>query len=675
MKIRSTIGTLATLLLAALPVGWAQGGWEMRVCADPQNYPASSQEREGYDNRIAAILADELGADLEFVWTRANDNMVQSFLRPGECDLILGVNDGALELLTTVPYYRTPYVFVYRQGSPFEVRSLEDDVLRELRISTYPDSVPDRALRAAGLERNVTVHRPVAGASRTDRLTPIMDALLAGEVDVAIVYGPEASAFAQQHPDPLTIVPVSPEITLSGRQLFRTWVIGVRPGDEALRDRLDIALARRWDDIRAVFAEYGVPLASLPQPQVPRLHRPETVRIGAVLPMKTGNPAPTDTIGEAARIGAILADDLVGREVERTGIPLEVLLASAPDEGAAVRAARRLIGTEGVTALVGGLGDAQARALSRVAEEEGVLFFNIGSPADDLRGEACRRTTFHVEASAAMYLDALVGWFAHSGRRRWFLVHEATAEGEALYQRARSAVAATGGDAAVVGRAEVEPGRFTYTDDLDRVREAAPDVVLLLLPPDAQELFLAQYRFAGLEPPVTGLPFTLMQSRDYLVRLQQVLPDERSFHAALWETTLDEGGAGELNERFTSRSGEPMDPVGWAAYAAVKIAYQAVAAAGTQDPSALIRYLESPEATFDVQKGVEVSFRPWDHQLSQPLYLVSVDPEVEWGALIADKLAFADLVGDLPALYLPDVDPTLGPARLGDGPDASRCRF
>ena len=668
--------TILAVIVTVSQVAQGQGEWEMRVCADPHNIPISGQDQEGFDNRIAEIIANELQAELTYVWTPSGADMVRRHLRTGECDLIMGVAEGAEGLLNTVAYYRTPYVFVYREDSGLELHSLDDDVLKELKIGTYPFGVPHNALVKLDLAENVVLQRPVTQAGRPDYSTPLIQAVLEGEVDLAIAYGPEAGYFAEQHPGILKLVPVSPEITPSGSQMFQILTIGVRPGDVALRDRLNIALAQRWDDIQAVFNEYGIPLQPLPKPIASEPGSGELIRVGAVLPMATGNPATTDTIAEAARIGALMAEDLVGREATATGTTLEILLANSPSKEAAIRAAERLVTTEGVVALVGGLGEGQARALSDVAEERGALFFNVGSTDDSLRGEACRRNSFHVEASTAMYLDALTGWFSDLGHRRWFLLYEESEEGKALYERAMSAITQGNGEAQEVDSAGLAPGPGAYQDELDQIRDVAPDIILLLLDPEDQEFFLSQYEHEGLDFPVSGFPFPIMQTREFLTRLRQVAPRAGTGHrAALWETTLETNGADELNDLFISRSGEPMDPSGWATYAAIKMLYKAVESTGTQETSALVNFLESPEAVFDVSKGPGTSFRPWDHQLRQPLYLIGIDPEAEWGMPVYARVAIADVVGQVPALHLPEANPIEQLDRLGDGSDESRCSF
>jgi ABC transporter substrate binding protein (PQQ-dependent alcohol dehydrogenase system) len=671
---RSILATTLLFMITLTQGVTAQGSWEMRVCAHSDNYPISSRDRPGFENRVAEILASELEAELSYVWTEIDARAVREHLRPGECDLMMGVGEGAGDLLNTVAYYRAPYVFVSRQDSDFGVDSLDDEVLKQLSITTYPNSVLHTALSRYGLADNLVLPSLSRLTDATERVAAVLQPVIEGDVDVAVVYGPEAAGFAEQHPEELNIVPVSPEIVPPLLPMFRTVTIGVRPGDEALRDRLNIALASRWEEILSVFEEYGVPVLPLSKPAVPPPPQAELVRIGAVLPIPTGNRAMTDTLGEAARVGALVAENLVVSVGADASSPtLDVLLASAPSEEAAVRAAERLAVTENVVGFLGGFGEGVARSLSEVAEERAVLFFNIGSIESELRQEECGRNTFHVEASARMYLDGLAGWFASEGGERWFIVHEASEQGTTLYEQAVRALEEVGAE--VVGEFGAQPGPRAYNEQFDQIREAEADVLLLLQDPEDQEFFLSQLAFAELDMSVTGFPHPVMQTRAFITRLRQVTSPAGRHWAMLWETTLEANGADELNQSFMSRSGEPMDSSAWAAYAAVKILYQAVLVSGTQEPASLVEYLESSDATFDIHKGSGVSFRDWNHQLEQPLYLVRIDPEAEWGLEVSKRAALAELVGELPELYLPDLEPAERLERLGEGREESSCRF
>lgn len=243
--------------------------WEMRVCADPNNLPFSNNKAEGFDNRIAAILAQDLHARLTYLWWPQGLSMVRDQLRKGECDLIIGVVDGYQGLLTTLAYYQSPYVFVYRASSPFDIESLDDSVLQKLRIGVEVPGVPPHvALVNRGLLKNVVVSLAHGAYTDPNPRSPIVEAVTNGEVDVAIVWGPIAGYFAKRYPDQLKLVPVYPEIDPPFLLMTYAMTIAVRPGDEALRDRLNIALARRWHEIQAVLEEYSVPLDPLPEPEV-----------------------------------------------------------------------------------------------------------------------------------------------------------------------------------------------------------------------------------------------------------------------------------------------------------------------------------------------------------------------------------------------------------------------
>jgi ABC-type branched-subunit amino acid transport system substrate-binding protein len=93
-----------------------------------------------------------------------------------------------------------------------------------------------------------------------------------------------------------------------------------------------------------------------------------------------------------------------------------------------------------------------------------------------------------------------------------------------------------------------------------------------------------------------------------------------------------------------------MDPSGWAAYAAVKIAYQAVTSAGARDPATLIGYLEQPDSRFDLGKGASLGFDAQTHELVQPLYVVGIDPSAEWGPQLSRRVGLSSLVAELPPL-------------------------
>ncbi|SNR69991.1 transporter substrate-binding domain-containing protein [Paracoccus sediminis] len=263
---RASVLAAASLVLAG-PAG--AGSWELRVCADSDGLPFSNSAGEGFDNRIAAILAEELDADLTWVWLSDTRGRIrQRMIQAGECDMIMGVIDGQPGYLTSHAYYRTGYVFLYPQDAPFRVASLDDPALRDLTIGVSGDSTrmvpPSLALANRGILTNQIhfSHKPIDGAP----FPPVLEALEKGEVDLAIVWGPVAGAYAAQKGG-LTLAPVTPEIDMPFIPMVASIAIGFRPEDEGLRDDVDRALAQSWDRTRAVLRDANVPLTDLPRPQ------------------------------------------------------------------------------------------------------------------------------------------------------------------------------------------------------------------------------------------------------------------------------------------------------------------------------------------------------------------------------------------------------------------------
>lgn len=398
------------------------------------------------------------------------------------------------------------------------------------------------------------------------------------------------------------------------------------------------------------------------------------LRIGVVVPPKTGltpiRAATYQVAGEAAYKGAMMAHEEFSAIAEMLGGQLEVLLASAPTAEAAGRAAERLVALDRVFGLIGGFGKDACVAIGEVAERHRVPFVNIGCPSDELRGKGCRRYTFHFEASAAMYLDALADWFVREGVRRWFIVSVSSDEGELLLRRARKALLQRHWGGQEAGHAAVAPGESEFRPVIERIGRARPDMVLLLLDAVAQLDFLGAYEASGLRFPVTGFPEPVAQTRTFYAACRATAPRAGSgYRAALWEARLDNYGGRELNARFRERWGVPMDPPAWAAWEAVKLLWEAASFAGTTQGPALVEFLEDPESTFDVHKGIGVSFRPWDHQLRQTIFLVKVREQA------SDPWDLVSLVGELPSIHRPGFAPNEMLDQIGDLQRDSACRW
>ena len=236
------------------------------MCADPENLPFSNQKLEGFENKIAELLAKEFGATLSYVWWGQRQgfirNTMNATLKEARCDVVIGVPVGYDQVQTTKPYYRSTYVFVYPKRPGLQIKSLDDPILKKLKIGVhllgddYTNPPPVHELAKRGVVDNVVGFNTFYSAENPPNR--IIDAVAAGKVDVAIVWGPAAGYFVKRQSVPLEVVAVP-----SGKtDLPFAFEIsmGVRPGDNTLKAQLEMALDRRQAEIQKILSAYGVPL-------------------------------------------------------------------------------------------------------------------------------------------------------------------------------------------------------------------------------------------------------------------------------------------------------------------------------------------------------------------------------------------------------------------------------
>ena len=238
----------------------------LRVCADPNNLPYSNARLEGFENRLAAVIATEIGRDTAWVWFPQRRGFARQTLRAGRCDLIAGVPSSYELALTTAPYYRSTYVFVTRDDRDLDVASLDDARLRELRIGLhtigddYANGPAAEALARRGIIDNVVGYSIYGDYSQETPPARLIEAVARGEVDVAIAWGPIAGWSAQRSEIPLRLEPVTPQIDPPFTPFVYDMSMAVRRGEDSLKVAIEKALERRKPEIDALLAEYGVPL-------------------------------------------------------------------------------------------------------------------------------------------------------------------------------------------------------------------------------------------------------------------------------------------------------------------------------------------------------------------------------------------------------------------------------
>jgi mxaJ protein len=241
----------------------------LRVCADPNNLPFTNDRLEGFENRIAALVAREMRAEVRYTWWAQRRGFIRNTLEAGLCDLVIGLPAHFELALTTRPYYRSTYVFVARAGDRHRVTSFDDSALRRLRIGVqiigddYSNAPPAHALAQRRITSNVVGYTVYGDYARPNPPARIVDAVANGEVDLAVAWGPLAGYFAARARVPLAVTPVSPQIDRPWLPFVFDIAMGVRRGDTALKEELERILVRRRRDIEAILAEYHVPRIDL----------------------------------------------------------------------------------------------------------------------------------------------------------------------------------------------------------------------------------------------------------------------------------------------------------------------------------------------------------------------------------------------------------------------------
>jgi mxaJ protein len=236
------------------------------VCADPNSLPYSNEAREGFENKLAALVAEKLGARLEYFWMPQRRGFVRNTLKANLCDLVVGVPSKSEMLLTTDPYYRSTYVFVTRKNSHFHVTSMDSPELRKARIGVqlvgddYTNTPPVHALARRGIVRNVAGYRVAGDYAQPNPPARLIEAVGKGEVDVAIAWGPLAGYFAKRQAVAMDVTPVNPGSDLPALPFVFDISMGVRRSDNRLKNELDAIIRQNSAQIAGILQGYGIPL-------------------------------------------------------------------------------------------------------------------------------------------------------------------------------------------------------------------------------------------------------------------------------------------------------------------------------------------------------------------------------------------------------------------------------
>jgi mxaJ protein len=258
--------------LLLLPAALALGSCNLipqptlTACADPNNLPFSNRAGQGFENKLAKMIAGDLHTHLKYIWWAQRRGYVRNTLNERSCDFWPGIASNVEMVATTRPYYRSAYMFVTRANANLQGLTLDDPRLKTLKIGVQmvgndaTNTPPAHALASRGIIGNVRGYMLYGDYREPNPPAEVVRAVERGDVDVALVWGPLAGYFAAESPVPLRLEPVTPWFADQQWPMQFDVSVGVQKDNQKLLHEIDRVLVRRSADIQRLLAAYHVPV-------------------------------------------------------------------------------------------------------------------------------------------------------------------------------------------------------------------------------------------------------------------------------------------------------------------------------------------------------------------------------------------------------------------------------
>ena len=266
------IKLLALSLFGVFAVKAQAANHSLRVCAAKDELPYSNSNKEGFENRIAEVVAGAMGRQLEYVWSdRAAIFIVNDYLSKGECDVVMGLDADDQRVLTSRPYYRSSYVFIYRADRGVDIDSWDSPDLKKLdKFAFVPGSAAEPMIRKIGkYEQNFNYLMSLidfkSRRNSYSRYHPekLVSEVASGKADIAVLWGPEVARYVNSSTTPLTmrVVKNATDTDAMGETVaqYYSQSLGVREGEQTLLSELDKALVASEAKIMKILKDEGVP--------------------------------------------------------------------------------------------------------------------------------------------------------------------------------------------------------------------------------------------------------------------------------------------------------------------------------------------------------------------------------------------------------------------------------
>jgi quinoprotein dehydrogenase-associated probable ABC transporter substrate-binding protein len=273
MHVGATLMVCAMACAVALSAAAGQGDSVLRVCADPDNLPLSHESGAGYENKIAELLAHDLGRRVEYTYFPQRMGFVRNTLRQKDatgkqfrCDVIIGVPKGYELTATTQPYMHSTYALLFPARAEFAVLKTAQDLLRlppeklsSLRVGVFARSPGTDWLLRNNLLQRAVVYAAQSGDPAENPADTVERELGAGNIDAAILWGPMAGFLAQRHgaSPAWRAVPFLPDPHIRFNYEIS---MGVRFGEKQWQDELDAWIDGHQAQVNEILATFRIPL-------------------------------------------------------------------------------------------------------------------------------------------------------------------------------------------------------------------------------------------------------------------------------------------------------------------------------------------------------------------------------------------------------------------------------
>lgn len=262
---------------------------------------------------------------------------------------------------------------------------------------------------------------------------------------------------------------------------------------------------------------------------------------------------------------------------------------------------------KGISTILADLSAAQLLALADAARARGIVVFNVGATDDRLREEDCRANVFHTVPTRSMLADGLAQYLVWKQWRRWALIY-GSHEGDRLFADALRRAAERFGAEIVAEKEFADTGTARRTDSgvvqiqrqMPVFTQGLPEHDIMLVA-DESEVFGTYVPFRTWQPrPVAGTA-GLMPSA--------------------WHPASEQWGGTQIQNRFAKATGRRMLSKDMSAWTAARIIGEAATRARSTDPVEIADYIRSEDFSIAAFKGQKLTFRRWNWQLRQPVFI------------------------------------------------------